>query len=266
MPRTGSIIAQTRLPVKDLHSPGQSAIIAKEEHLDRTDGVLLTQPLILASGSPRRRAFLEALGLPFSIQVADVEEETQEGEAPHALVARLSLEKALVVATARPSAVVIGADTIVTLDDELLGKPEGPAEAAAMLRRLRSRAHVVYTGVAVCPPGGGTPLTAVVASTVWMRAYSEDEVAAYVASGDPLDKAGAYAIQNGSFHPVERMRGCYTSVMGLPLQALADLLAVVGIRPLVAAAAACAAHTGMPCCGGRDRVYETDELALHVPL
>jgi septum formation protein len=226
----------------------------------------LTHPLILASGSPRRRAFLQALGLSFSIQVADVEEGTREGEAPYAMVARLSVEKALVVATARPEAVVIGADTIVTLDDELLGKPEGHAEAAAMLRRLRSRAHVVYTGVAVCPPGGGTPLTALVASTVWMRAYTEDEIAAYVASGDPLDKAGAYAIQNESFHPVERMRGCYTSVMGLPLQALADLLTQVGIRPPVETAAACAAHTGVPCCAGHDRVYTTDELALDVPL
>jgi septum formation protein len=226
----------------------------------------VTQPLVLASGSPRRRAFLQALSLPFSIQVADVEEETREGEAPHTLVARLSLEKALVVAAVRPGAVVIGADTIVTLDGELLGKPEGPAEAAAMLRRLRSRAHVVYTGIAVCPPSGGTPLSAVVASTVWMRAYSEDEIAAYVASGDPLDKAGAYAIQNESFHPVERMHGCYAGVMGLPLQALADLMARVGIRSPVEAAAACAAHTGMPCCGGRDRVYETDELGLDVSL
>ena len=222
----------------------------------------MTQPLILASGSPRRRAFLQALGLSFSIQVADVEEDTREGEAPHVLVARLGLEKALVVAAARPAAVVIGADTIVTLDGELLGKPTDPVEAAAMLRRLRGRAHVVYTGVAVCPPGGGTPLTAVVTSTVWMRAYTEDEIAAYVASGDPLDKAGAYAIQNEAFHPVERLRGCYTAVMGLPLQALADLLARVGIRPPVAAAAACAAHTGVPCCKGHDRVYQAEELAL----
>jgi MAF protein len=221
----------------------------------------LTQPLILASGSPRRRAFLRALGLSFLIQVADVEEETRIGEAPHAMVVRLSLEKALVVAAARPEAVVVGADTIVTLDDDLLGKPGDPIEAAAMLRRLRSRAHVVYTGVSVCPPRGGTPLTAVVASTVWMRAYTDDEIATYVASGDPLDKAGAYAIQNESFHPVERMRGCYTGVMGLPLQALADLLAQAGIRPPVEAAAACAAHTGVPCCAGHDRVYGPDELA-----
>ena len=101
----------------------------------------MTQALILASGSPRRRAFLRALGLSFSIHVADVEEGNGEGEPPHALVARLSREKALLVAAAHPAATVIGADTIVTLDGRLLGKPAGPAEAADMLRRLRGRAH-----------------------------------------------------------------------------------------------------------------------------
>jgi MAF protein len=219
-------------------------------------------PLILASASPRRRALLGALGLPFAIQVADVEEDTRDGESPHALVARLSREKALVVATVRPEAVVIGADTIVTLDGGLLGKPAGPGEAAGMLRRLRDRAHKVYSGVTVCPAGGGTPRMAVVASTVWMRAYTEDEIAAYVDSGDPLDKAGAYAIQNEAFHPVARMRGCYASVMGLPLRVLADLLSRVGIRPSIEVAAACTAHTGAPCCAGRNRVYETDEFAF----
>jgi MAF protein len=221
----------------------------------------VTQALILASGSPRRRAFLRALGLSFSIHVADVEEGNGEGEPPHALVARLSREKALLVAAAHPAATVIGADTIVTLDGRLLGKPAGPAEAADMLRRLRGRAHEVYSGVTVCPPGSGTPHTAVVGSTVWMRAYGEDEIAAYVASGDPLDKAGAYAIQNEPFHPVARMRGCYASVMGLPLRVLVDLLAQVGIRPPVEAAVACEARTGVPCCAGRDRLYTGPDLS-----
>jgi septum formation protein len=209
---------------------------------------------------------LGALGLPFAIQVADVGEDTRQGELPHALVARLSRDKALVVAKARPGETVIGADTIVTLDGRLLGKPTGPDEAAAMLRCLRGRAHVVYSGITVCPPSGRAPHTAVVASTVWMRAYSEDEIAAYVASGDPLDKAGAYAIQNEAFRPVERMQGCYAGVMGLPLQALADLLDRVGVHPPVAVATACAAVTVAPCCTGRDRIYETDEYSLELPL
>jgi MAF protein len=222
----------------------------------------LTQALILASGSPRRHAFLNALGLSFSIHVADIEEQTTEGEPPHDLVARLSREKALCIAGAHPGATVIGADTIVTLEGRVLGKPAGPVEAADMLRRLCGRAHVVYSGVTVCPPTGGPLYSAVVGSTVWMRAYAEDEIAAYVASGDPLDKAGAYAIQNGPFHPVERMRGCYASVMGLPVRALVDLLAQVGVRPPVEATVACQTGTGVPCCAGHPRLYQGVDLAL----
>jgi septum formation protein len=214
----------------------------------------LTCALILASGSPRRHAFLNALGLSYAIHVADVDEESREGEPPHDLVARLSGEKACAVAEAHPEATVIGADTIVTLDEHLLGKPAGPAEAMEMLRRLRGRAHVVYSGVTVCAPGVA-PRTAVVGSTVWMRGYAEKEIAAYVASGDPLDKAGAYAIQNESFRPVERMAGCFASVMGLPVQALADLLGEAGVHPPVAPPVACEAVTGMACCGGRERLY-----------
>jgi septum formation protein len=214
----------------------------------------LTRALILASGSPRRHAFLNALGLSYAIHVADIDEESREGEPPHDLVARLSREKARAVAAAHPEATVIGADTIVTLDEELLGKPAGPAEAAEMLRRLRGRAHVVYSGVTVCVPGGPSRTT-VVGSTVWMRDYTEDEIAAYVASGDPLDKAGAYAIQNAPFQPVERMAGCYASVMGLPVQALADLLGEAEVRPPIAPPVACKAVTGMPCCGGHEHLY-----------
>lgn len=230
----------------------------------------MTRALILASGSPRRHAFLNALGLTYAIHVADIDEGTREGEPPHDLVARLSREKAQAIAAAHPGAIVIGADTIVTLDEHLLGKPAGPAEAAEMLRRLRGRAHVVYSGVTVCAPDGRLlggrssdgsskghrqALTAVVGSTVWMRDYTDEEIAVYVASGDPLDKAGAYAIQDEVFHPAERMEGCYASVMGLPLQALVDLLAKVGVRPGVEPPAACEAVTGMACCAGHDRLY-----------
>ena len=150
--------------------------------------------LILASGSPRRREFMDALGLAFEIHVADIDERNGDGESPRDLVARLSREKARAVAVRYPHAVVIGADTVVALDGQILGKPAGPSEAAEMLRRLRDRPHEVCSGVTVCPPRGmGDARTAVSASTVWMRPYSDGEIAAYVASGDPLDKAGAYA-------------------------------------------------------------------------
>ena len=224
------------------------------------------QPLILASGSPRRRAFMELLGLPFEVRAADIDEQNGQGERPADLVARLSREKALAVAACAPKRVVIGADTIVTLDGELLGKPAGPVEAMAMLRRLRDRAHQVYSGVTVCPPGGGSPLdsgraplTGVVESTVWMRDYAEREIAAYVASGSPLDKAGAYGIQDAHFYPVARLQGCYASVMGFPLCELAHLLRLALPTGQVLAAgnvdpadvpALCGGATGVPCCGG----------------
>jgi septum formation protein len=228
---------------------------------------LIAAPLILASGSPRRRAFMELLGLSFEVHVADVDERSRPGEHPVDLVARLSRAKARAVAAQHPRAVVIGADTVVTLEGEILGKPVGPAEATAMLRSLRDRAHWVYSGICVHPPrrervpGGAPSLTAVVESTVWMRAYTDDEIAAYVASGAPLDKAGAYGIQDARFHPVARLQGCYASVMGLPLCHLERLLlrATDSANARVAdVPALCSAFTGVPCCGG-ERVELTLE-------
>lgn len=222
----------------------------------------MTAPLILASGSPRRQEFMRALELSFVIHVADIDERNGEGESPDALVARLSREKAEAVAARYPDAAVIGADTIVTLDGQLLGKPAGAEDAAAMLRALCDRPHEVYSGVTVCPPGRSSAelQTAVVGSTVWMRSYDDDEIAAYVASGDPLDKAGAYAIQNAAFHPVARMHGCYASVMGLPLCALTRLLGEVGIAPTVSTTEACASLTGVACCGGEDEVFVLEAM------
>jgi septum formation protein len=214
--------------------------------------------LILASASPRRRQFLALLGLPFQIRVADVDERNGKGESSEALVARLSLAKAQAVAASCPHAIVVGADTVVTLDGAILGKPAGRRDAAAMLRRLRGRSHEVYSGVSVCQPNAGKPLTTVVKSTVWMRRYSDAEIAAYVASGDPLDKAGAYGIQHAGFHPVARLQGCYASVMGLPVAHLARLLAQAGIQPPVDVRAACRTLTGVPCCGGDDQVLNLD--------
>jgi len=196
---------------------------------------------------------MELLSVPFEVHSADVDERNGQGERSEALVARLSLEKALAVAQRFPRAAVIGADTIVTLDGALLGKPGDPAQAAAMLRRLRDHPHQVYSGVSVCPPSRGQPSTAVVKSTVWMRPYSEAEIGAYVASGDPLDKAGAYGIQNACFHPVARLRGCYASVMGLPLCQLAHMLSQIGLVLSVDVSTVCSGLTRVPCCGGDEQ-------------
>ncbi len=208
--------------------------------------------VILASGSPRRHEFMERLDMPFEVRVADIDEGNGTDESPPELVARLSRQKAQAVAVQFPEAIVVGADTIVALDRALLGKPADAADAADMLRRLRDRPHQVYSGVSVCSPRRDEPLTAVVESTVWMRPYDEPEIAAYVASGDALDKAGAYGIQHADFHPAARLRGCYASVMGLPLCRLASLLAQADVAPQVDVEAVCSALTGMPCCGGDD--------------
>jgi MAF protein len=233
---------------------------------------LTDQPLILASGSPRRRAFLEGLGLPFEVRVADIDERSVPGELPEHLVARLSREKARAVAATvqGEGRIVVAADTIVTLEGALLGKPGDTASAIAMLRRLRDRPHQVYSGVSLVVTGGDTPeegkarLTEVVESTVWMRAYMDDEIAAYVQAGSPLDKAGAYGIQDAGFSPVARLRGCYASVMGLPLCALANQLRRVrpegtALGDALAALdvpAACQAMTGVACCAG-ERAEQT---------
>ena len=169
------------------------------------------------------------------------------------------------VAARHPEAVVIGADTIVTLHGELLGKPTDGAEASAMLRRLRGRAHQVYSGVSILTPGTDEhdptqSSTAVVKSTVWMRAYKDAEIDRYVSSGAPLDKAGAYGIQDTHFCPVARLRGCYASVMGLPLCHLVRLLSKAldpGDVALSDIPALCSKATGVPCCGG-----EAAELLL----
>jgi len=139
------------------------------------------------------------------------------------LVQRLAATKAQTVAqnlADSASSLIIAADTIVALEDQILGKPADPEDATNMLVQLRDQPHQVYSGVSlleVTPNGLGRQLTQVDTTHVWMRRYSDAEIATYVASGDPLDKAGAYGIQNSSFGPVERLSGCVTSVIGLPL-------------------------------------------------
>lgn len=169
-------------------------------------------------------------GWQFARDVADINEDVHPGEEPAAYVERLAVEKAhKVLLRSGPEQVVIGADTTVVLDGEILGKPVDAAEARAMLTRLRGRIHLVYTGIAVLR--GDECLSTVCRTEVPMRNYSDAEMGAYIASGDPLDKAGAYGIQSPNFQPVIDMQGCYASVMGLPLCHLTVLLSRLGIQP-----------------------------------
>ena len=182
--------------------------------------------LILASNSPRRKELLALLGFPFKITPADISERHWFKEAPEDYVRRLAEEKASVIAEAQEG-VVIGADTIVVDGKGLLGKPEDPDDARRMLKQLRGRTHRVYTGIALLGSSTGQPFSDVCCTNVPMRTYSDDEIDEYLKSGDPMDKAGAYAIQHADFHPVTDLKGCFASVMGLPLCHLA-----VGLKQL----------------------------------
>jgi septum formation protein len=191
--------------------------------------------LCLASGSPRRRELLGGFGLPFEVAAADVDEAPRAGEAPRALALRLAEAKARAVAAKEEAAVVVAADTVVSLGRKLYGKPEGPDDARRMLDELAGRAHRVTTGVAVAR--GGHVWSGARSSRVWMKPWTAEEIDAYVRSGDPLDKAGAYAIQNEQFRPVARLVGCRCNVVGFPLGLVAALLAEAGVE--VSAGRAC---------------------------
>jgi len=186
----------------------------------------MTPQFILASRSPRRRELLAHLGVPFRVVVPEVEEDAEPASSgqPEGLAEALALAKAEAVARDEGEAVVIAADTIVVDGDTILGKPADGAAAAETLRRLRGRTHRVITGLAVVDAGSGRRAASHVVTAVQMRDYSDAEVAAYVARGEPLDKAGAYAIQDEQFHPVASYDGCYCNVVGLPLKALVLLL------------------------------------------
>ncbi len=182
--------------------------------------------IVLASSSPRRRELLQLLGLSFEISPADVDEAWRNGEPPEAHAERLAREKAAV--RPRPGAVTVGADTIVVIDGAILGKPRDAAEARVMLRRLAGRGHEVFTGVAVAY--GSRTASGVARTTVRFRALDDATIAEYVATGEPLDKAGAYGIQGYGAVLVERIDGDYFTVMGLGLGLLVDLLGRVGLR------------------------------------
>ena len=191
-------------------------------------------PLLLASASPRRREILGRLEIPFRVAPADLDEDAFaaafQGSFPD-LVEALAVEKARAVAAKEPdfAGLVLASDTTVILDGEMLSKPADSADAERMLRRLRGRSHQVATGVALYNCRTGEVRSGQRSTTVWMRDYSDADLEAYVATGDPLDKAGAYAVQHELFHPVERVEGCYLTVVGLPLCLVTTLLRERGI-------------------------------------
>ncbi len=184
-------------------------------------------PVILASASPRRRELLELVGIVHEVRPADIDESLWPGETPVGHSERLARGKAHAIAAAAGDAVVIAADTIVVVDGDILGKPKDVAHATEMLRRLSGRQHTVYTAIAVAR--GERTESAVEAVEVVFRALSDSEIAEYIATGEPMDKAGAYGIQGFGATIVERVDGDYFSVMGLGMRRLVALLERVGV-------------------------------------
>jgi nucleoside triphosphate pyrophosphatase len=234
----------------------------------------MTPTFILASSSPRRRELLGSLGIPFTIIKPDIDETQHPGEPPLVYVMRLSHQKAEAVAISQNAVgtgralsvesntnVILAADTVVILGadtlgvdehGDILGKPVNDDDARDMLRRLRNRTHQVCTALTLLTPStytgrgaGGGVLTRITTTHVTMRDYSDAEIDAYIATGDPFDKAGSYAIQHPVFKPVAKIDGCYTNVVGLPLCTLKSMLAEIG-WPGIQAVEACDCVTIRP--------------------
>jgi len=209
--------------------------------------------LILASSSPRRQELLREIGIPFHVHAANINEDQSAGEAPLEYALRLAREKAQEIAAQYPQSYVLGADTIVVLNGEVLGKPQDHAEAARMLRLLSGRSHEVTTAVSLISPStfspnpvppSAVPLSSVAPRTVaqgtlaetrasttkvFFREIAEAEIQEYVAGGEPMDKAGAYAIQGGASRWTDRIEGEFSNVVGLPLSLVTEMLKTTGL-------------------------------------
>lgn len=186
--------------------------------------------LILASSSPRRRGLLSIMGVNFQVQTSEIDERVLPGESPEEYVLRLAISKSLSInPLSAERLVVIAADTAVVDGDQILGKPSNQEHAVAMLSDLRNRTHTVLSGLAVRDTKIDEILTDMCITQVEMRNYGDNEIEEYVASGDPLDKAGAYAIQHAGFNPVAHITGCYSNVVGLPLCHLAQIFNRLGV-------------------------------------
>lgn len=180
--------------------------------------------IVLASLSPRRHELLSRLGLPFAVRPVYVDEDVPSRGSPEIIARRLARTKAEAARLRHPDPVIVAADTVVALDGTLLGKPENADDARRMLRALRGRDHDVVSAVAVMRAGGRAALIRHPLTRVTMRDYSDEEIEGSIARGDPFDKAGAYAIQDESFWPVESYHGCYCNVVGLSLWATLEVL------------------------------------------
>jgi septum formation protein len=204
--------------------------------------------LILASNSPRRRQLLALLGWDFQVVPAEVDESTREGESPSDYVRRLAESKARVVsAKAASDTIIIAADTTVVDGDEILGKPVDSPDAERMLRQLRGRNHQVLSALAVIRVADEALCVDCCVTDVPMRDYDNAEIQAYIASGDPMDKAGAYAIQHAGFHPVESLVECYANVVGLPLCHLTRTMRKLSIVSDEHVPAVCQSALGYSC-------------------
>ncbi|RPJ53621.1 MAG: septum formation inhibitor Maf [Acidobacteria bacterium] len=206
----------------------------------------LNRQIVLASASPRRRELLGLLGLDFVVEDSGVLEETDPAESPAESAARLARQKAEAVTSRFPDALVLGADTVVVIGREILGKPVDREDARRMLRLLRNRWHFVITGLALIDSKNGKRAVRHVETGVRMAGYSDAEIEDYVSSDEPLDKAGSYAIQGLGGRLVTRIEGCYTNVVGLPVCEVAEMLREYGVKA-AAAPAPCADNAGKPC-------------------
>jgi MAF protein len=186
--------------------------------------------LILASASPRRHDLLSLIGIEFQVLTSDIDESVIPAESPQDYVLRLAVSKSLAInPLSAERLVVIAADTAVIDNGHILGKPGGPRQAASMLEKLRGRTHQVLSGIAVRDTQTDEIFTDLCTTLVEMRNYSGDEIDTYITSGDPMDKAGAYAIQHTGFNPVAQITGCYANVVGLPLCHLGHIVKRLGV-------------------------------------
>ncbi|RPI28731.1 MAG: septum formation inhibitor Maf [Acidobacteria bacterium] len=204
----------------------------------------MKKQLVLASASPRRRELLGSLGLDFVVENSGVPEDTVDHRSPADFALELARRKAEAVAARYPDGVVLGADTVVVVGSEILGKPNDTDDARRMLALIRNRWHLVITGLAVTESREGQTALRHVETRVRMADYSRNAIEEYIASGEPLDKAGSYAIQGLGGKLVAGIEGCYTNVVGLPLCEVAEMLRDLGVE---APAALCTDNAGQPC-------------------
>jgi len=219
----------------------------KGDTIERMVGKPMVKPIVLASSSPRRRTLFALLGLPFHAVDPKVDETPLEGENPRSTALRLASAKAEEAAMSHPEAIIVAADTLVILGEKILGKPRNGDEAVAVLEALRGKKHRVISAVIVLDAASREKREEVADTQVWMRDYSQEEIARYIERGEPFDKAGGYAIQDEEFRPVARLEGCYANVMGLPSCHLYRVLKRAGIEPPAKPFEACTAFTGHDC-------------------